>query len=49
MDLLNINDITVTYGKNPKPTIEHFSLDMKEGEIVLPELVELMPERGSGE
>lgn len=43
MDLLNINDITVTYGKNPKPTIEHFSLDMKEGEIV-----SVVGESGSG-
>ncbi|MCD8013175.1 MAG: ABC transporter ATP-binding protein [Lachnospiraceae bacterium] len=43
MDLLNINDISVTYGKNPKPTIEHFSLDMKEGEIV-----SIVGESGSG-
>lgn len=43
MDLLNIKDITVTYGKNPKPTIEHFSLDMKEGEIV-----SVVGESGSG-
>lgn len=43
MDLLNIKDITVTYGKNPKPTIEHFSLDMKEGEII-----SVVGESGSG-
>lgn len=43
MDLLNIKDITVTYGKNSKPTIEHFSLDMKEGEIV-----SVVGESGSG-
>lgn len=43
MDLLNINDITVRYGKNPKPTIEHFSLDMKEGEII-----SVVGESGSG-
>lgn len=43
MDLLNIKDITVTYAKNPKPTIEHFSLDMKEGEIV-----SVVGESGSG-
>lgn len=43
MDLLNIKDITVTYGKNPQPTIEHFSLDMKEGEIV-----SVVGESGSG-
>lgn len=43
MDLLNIKDITVTYGKNPKSTIEHFSLDMKEGEIV-----SVVGESGSG-
>ncbi|MCD8015301.1 MAG: ABC transporter ATP-binding protein [Lachnospiraceae bacterium] len=43
MDLLNINDISVFYGKNPKPTIEHFSLDMKEGEVV-----SIVGESGSG-
>ena len=43
MDLLNIKDITVTYAKNPKPTIEHFNLDMKEGEIV-----SVVGESGSG-
>ena len=43
MDLLNIRDITVTYAKNPKPTIEHFNLDMKEGEIV-----SVVGESGSG-
>ena len=43
MDLLNVKDITVTYGRNPRPTIEHFSLDMKEGEIV-----SVVGESGSG-
>lgn len=43
MDLLNVKDITVTYSKNPKPVIEHFSLDMKEGEIV-----SVVGESGSG-
>ena len=43
MDLLNIRDITVAYAKNPKPTIEHFNLDMKEGEIV-----SVVGESGSG-
>ncbi len=43
MDLLNVKDITVKYGKNPKPTVEHFSLDMKEGEIV-----SVVGESGSG-
>lgn len=43
MDLLNINDITVLYGKNKAPTIEQFSLHMKEGEIV-----SIVGESGSG-
>ena len=43
MDLLNIRDITVRYAKNPKPTIEHFNLDMKQGEIV-----SVVGESGSG-
>ncbi len=43
MDLLNIQDISVKYGKNPKPTIEHFNLDMKEGEVV-----SVVGESGSG-
>ena len=28
--LLDVENITVQYGKNPKPTIEDFSLKMKE-------------------
>ncbi|MCD8395843.1 MAG: ABC transporter ATP-binding protein [Lachnospiraceae bacterium] len=43
MDLLKIQDITVRYGDNPKPTIEHFSLSMKEGEVV-----SVVGESGSG-
>lgn len=43
MDLLDIKDISVRYGKNPKPTIEHFDLTMKEGEIV-----SVVGESGSG-
>ncbi|MCD7841966.1 MAG: ATP-binding cassette domain-containing protein, partial [Lachnospiraceae bacterium] len=41
--MLNIQDISVKYGKNPKPTIEHFNLDMKEGEVV-----SVVGESGSG-
>lgn len=43
MDLLNISDLTVTYGKNPMPTVERFNLDMKEGEII-----SVVGESGSG-
>ncbi|MCD7736942.1 MAG: ATP-binding cassette domain-containing protein, partial [Lachnospiraceae bacterium] len=43
MDLLKIQDISVRYGKNPVPTIEHFNLTMKEGEVV-----SVVGERGSG-
>ena len=31
MDLLNMKDITVSYGKNALPSVENFNLDMKEG------------------
>lgn len=41
--MLKIEDITVKYGKNPKPTIEHFNLDMKQGEIC-----SVVGESGSG-
>ncbi len=41
--MLDINDITVRYGKNSSPTIEHFSLHMDEGEIV-----SVVGESGSG-
>ena len=40
--MLNINNITVQYGKN-KPTLEGLSLDMKPGEIVT-----IVGESGSG-
>ncbi|MGN1014050.1 MAG: ABC transporter ATP-binding protein [Butyricicoccus sp.] len=43
MDLLNIQDITVKYENNPEPTMEHFCLNMKEGEIV-----SVVGESGSG-
>ncbi|MCD8019343.1 MAG: ABC transporter ATP-binding protein [Clostridiales bacterium] len=41
--MLSIQDITVQYGKNPQPTIEHFNLDMEQGEIV-----SVVGESGSG-
>lgn len=41
--MLKIEDITVQYGNNPKPTIEHFNLDMKQGEIC-----SVVGESGSG-
>lgn len=31
--MLNVQDITVTYSQNPRPTIEGFHLQMKPGEI----------------
>ncbi len=43
MALLDIQDITVQYGKNPQPTIEHFNLKMNQGEIV-----SVVGESGSG-
>lgn len=43
MDLLKIQDITVRYGKNPSPTIEHFDLTMKDAEVV-----SVVGESGSG-
>ncbi len=43
MELLNIQDISVTYGKNPEPTVAHFNLDMKQGEVV-----SIVGESGSG-
>ncbi len=41
--MLSIQDITVQYGKNPKPTIEHFNLEMEHGEIC-----SVVGESGSG-
>lgn len=41
--MLEINDISVKYGKNPNPTIEHISLNMKQGEIC-----SVVGESGSG-
>lgn len=41
--MLNVQDITVTYSKNPKPTIEGFHLQMKPGEIC-----SIVGESGSG-
>ena len=41
--LLDIKDISITYGKNPKPTVEHVSLSMNEGDIV-----SIVGESGSG-
>ncbi len=43
MDLLNMKDITVSYGKNALPSVENFNLDMKEGQIV-----SIVGESGSG-
>lgn len=41
--MLKIQDITVKYAGNPNPTIEHFNLDMKQGEIC-----SIVGESGSG-
>ena len=41
--MLDIKDITVQYGKSPKPTIEHFNLHMNQGDIV-----SVVGESGSG-
>jgi peptide/nickel transport system ATP-binding protein len=41
--MLSVQDITVKYGKNPNPTIEHFNLEMKQGEIC-----SIVGESGSG-
>ncbi len=43
MELLDIRDISVQYGKNLAPTIEHFNLTMQEGEVV-----SVVGESGSG-
>lgn len=43
MDLLNIRNITVSYGENTKPSVTNFSLDMKEGDFV-----SIVGESGSG-
>ena len=31
--MLEINDLTIQYGAQP-PTVEHFDLSMKQGEII---------------
>lgn len=41
--MLDIQDISVTYGKSTTPTIEHFSLHMDQGDIV-----SIVGESGSG-
>ncbi|HIT19333.1 MAG TPA: ABC transporter ATP-binding protein [Candidatus Fimivivens faecavium] len=41
--MLKIQDLSITYGKNPSPTVTGFSLDMKPGEIV-----SIVGESGSG-
>lgn len=41
--MLSVKDITVKYGKNPKPTVEHFNLELNEGEIC-----SIVGESGSG-
>ncbi|MCD7819447.1 MAG: ABC transporter ATP-binding protein [Lachnospiraceae bacterium] len=41
--MLKIQDISVRYGNNPAPTIEHFNLTMREGEVV-----SVVGESGSG-
>lgn len=41
--MLKIEDITVQYGNNPTPTIEHFHLGLKQGEIC-----SVVGESGSG-
>ena len=40
--MLDIRDLSVQYGKNP-PTIEHFDLSMKRGQVV-----SIVGESGSG-
>ncbi len=40
--MLEINDLTIQYGAQP-PTVEHFDLSMKQGEII-----SVVGESGSG-
>ena len=40
--MLEINDLTIQYGAHP-PTVEHFDLSMKQGEII-----SVVGESGSG-
>lgn len=41
--MLSIQDVSITYGKNPTPTVEGVNLEMKQGEIV-----SIVGESGSG-
>ncbi|MCD8010517.1 MAG: ABC transporter ATP-binding protein [Lachnospiraceae bacterium] len=41
--MLSIRDVSITYGKNPVPTVQEISLEMKQGEIV-----SIVGESGSG-
>lgn len=41
--MLSVQDISITYGKNPDPTVEGVSLEMKQGDIV-----SIVGESGSG-
>ncbi len=41
--MLSIRDVSITYGKNPTPTVQGISLEMKQGEIV-----SIVGESGSG-
>ena len=41
--MLSIRDVSITYGKNPKPTVEGVNFDMAQGEIV-----SIVGESGSG-
>ena len=41
--MLSIQDVSITYGKNPAPTVEGVNLEMKQGEIV-----SIVGESGSG-
>ena len=41
--MLRIQDVSVTYGKNPAPTVQDINLEMKKGEII-----SIVGESGSG-
>ena len=41
--MLHLEDVSITYGKNPEPTVSGIHLDMKQGEIV-----SIVGESGSG-
>ena len=43
MSLLEMKDVTINYGKSSEPSVEHFNLSVKKGEIV-----SIVGESGSG-